>query len=68
AHHIDQEDYFEAELANLQPMASDGLLTVKNGDLVEVSSAGRFLLRNICMVFDCYLGHTPGRPRHSRVI
>ncbi|HCV20471.1 MAG TPA: oxygen-independent coproporphyrinogen III oxidase [Gammaproteobacteria bacterium] len=68
AHHIDQEDYFEAELTNLQPMASDGLLTVKNDDLVEVSSAGRFLLRNICMVFDCYLGHTPGRPRHSRVI
>lgn len=47
-------DYFKSELANLQSMQNDGLLQLDaNG--IQVLSAGRLLIRNICMIFDKYL-------------
>ena len=47
-------DYFAIELINLGIMQTDGLLTVtKQG--IQVMTAGRLLIRNICMVFDKYL-------------
>lgn len=50
--------YFASELAALQPMIDDGLLSLdKEG--IQVHNSGRLLIRRICMVFDAYLqtGH-----------
>lgn len=61
-------DYFQAELQKLRLLADDGLVTVTRGNHIQVTPAGRFLLRNICMVFDRYLSPHPGQSRHSRAI
>ena len=47
-------EYFQSELEALLPMQADGLLTISTGG-ITVLSAGRLLIRNICMVFDRYL-------------
>ncbi|MCK5889580.1 MAG: oxygen-independent coproporphyrinogen III oxidase, partial [Methylococcales bacterium] len=47
-------DYFASELAHLKGMEEDGLLTLTAKN-IKVKSAGRLLIRNICMVFDKYL-------------
>ena len=48
------EVYFRSELEALKPMEEDGLVSLTELG-IEVLSAGRFLIRNICMVFDKYL-------------
>ena len=58
-------DYFAGELENLHPMQRDGLLTL-TGDGIQVLSAGRLLIRNICMVFDRYLAQK--QQQFSKVI
>ncbi len=47
-------EYFSLELEALKPMQTDGLVNLTE-EGIEVLSAGRFLIRNICMVFDKYL-------------
>lgn len=47
-------EYFASELVNLKTMQLDGLLNL-NSERITVLSAGRLLIRNICMVFDKYL-------------
>jgi oxygen-independent coproporphyrinogen-3 oxidase len=59
-------DYFARELEELKPMQDDGLLTL-GPQHIEVSAAGRFLIRNICMVFDRYLREAETQ-RFSKVI
>jgi len=59
-------DYFSKELAELEPMEKDGLLTVKNEN-INVLPAGHLLIRNICMVFDRYLKEQQPRA-YSKVI
>jgi len=62
---IDFAGYFTAELNNLAPMQTDGLLILsKEG--ISVLSAGRLLIRNICMVFDKYLAQK--QQQFSKVI
>ncbi len=58
-------DYFAPELKNLEIMQTDGLLTLSE-DAIQVKSAGRLLIRNICMVFDKYLAQK--QQQFSRVI
>lgn len=60
-------DYFAPELARLRKMEEDGLLTI-GAEWLTVSSKGRLLIRNICMVFDRYLAARPGGPRHSQTV
>ena len=48
------KEYFAKELVNLKPMVEDGLITLTENDLY-VSTKGRLLVRNICMVFDAYI-------------
>ena len=67
-HHIAYADYFQAELRRLEPLAQDKLVTVSGRGLIRVSPAGRYLLRNICMIFDHYLESHTEVSRHSRVI
>jgi oxygen-independent coproporphyrinogen-3 oxidase len=48
------EEYFQAEIPQLKVLEADGLVKVfHNG--IEVTPAGRLLIRNIASVFDTYL-------------
>jgi oxygen-independent coproporphyrinogen-3 oxidase len=62
--------HFSAETQRLRDMERDGLLEIETG-AIRVTERGRPYLRNICMVFDQYLG-TPGEaanaPRYSAVL
>jgi oxygen-independent coproporphyrinogen-3 oxidase len=64
-------DYFAVELLTLAPLAADGLLSIEP-DGLRVSLKGRLLIRNICMVFDSYLGRAsrdgPAPQRYSKTI
>lgn len=60
------QEYFAWEIEQLKTMQSDGLLQISN-DKIEVSPAGRLLIRNVCMVFDKYLRQQQEQ-RFSRVI
>lgn len=53
---LDAKHYFQAELAQLAPMQDDQLLEIC-ADQLKVTARGRFLVRNICMVFDANLKH-----------
>ncbi|MEC5218313.1 oxygen-independent coproporphyrinogen-3 oxidase [Actimicrobium sp. GrIS 1.19] len=65
---INFAEYFAPELAQLQALAEDGLLTLSS-DWCSVTPRGRLLIRNICMVFDRYLNHVPAHPlRYSKTI
>ncbi len=59
-------DYFAKELDALKDMQTDGLLTVSTTG-IQVLSAGRLLIRNICMVFDKYLAQKQ-QQQFSKVI
>ncbi|CAN7640649.1 oxygen-independent coproporphyrinogen III oxidase [Pseudoduganella sp. LjRoot289] len=48
-------DYFAAELAQLRALEEDGLIAI-DAEWLSVTLKGRLLVRNICMVFDRYLG------------
>jgi len=52
----------DAAIADLGPMAADGLVEL-SGRTLQVSETGRPLVRNIAAVFDAYLEH--GKARHS---
>ncbi len=48
------EDYFAAELPQLEAYQQEGMLT-RRGRCWEATSLGAVFIRNICMVFDVYL-------------
>jgi len=58
-------DYFAHELHELEQLARDGLVTLEP-EWLSVTAKGRILIRNVCMLFDRYLGAGPAR--HSRTI
>lgn len=60
------EDYFSDELSKLALMERDGLLELDFG--IKVTDEGRFLIRNICMVFDRHLPHHGLSRRYSKAI
>jgi len=64
-HGVDFHRRFGAEIARLAPMVRDGLLELSEGR-IEVTERGRFLIRNICMVFDQYLD--PAAQLFSRTV
>lgn len=66
AHGIDFDRHFAAELAALEPLADDGLVTLRPRSL-EVTPLGRLLVRNVAMVFDEYLPRAAG-VRYSRTV
>ncbi len=53
-------DYFRIELQALSALEQDGLVAI-DGDWISVTERGRLLIRNVCMVFDAYLGKPVGR-------
>nr|CAA6830780.1 MAG: Coproporphyrinogen III oxidase, oxygen-independent (EC [uncultured Thiotrichaceae bacterium] len=60
-------DYFSLEMAELETLAADDLLTIEDDRLV-ITAAGRLLVRRICMVFDTYLREQRMEQRYSKVI
>lgn len=59
------DEYFKNELASLEDMANDGLVSLSaNG--ITVNPTGRLLIRGICQVFDEY--RTPEHKQFSRII
>ncbi|WP_302139863.1 oxygen-independent coproporphyrinogen III oxidase [Halomonas alkalicola] len=65
AHGIVFRDYFADALAQLQEMADDGLLAIREGE-IEVLPTGRLMMRNAAMAFDAYL--KPEENRYSRTV
>ena len=63
---IDFADYFQAELARLDPMVEDGLVE-RTGTSIAITPRGRLLIRNAAMAFDRYLNETPAE-RFSKAI
>jgi oxygen-independent coproporphyrinogen III oxidase len=67
---VELADYFAPELEALgRPggPVSDGLLEI-GPDGLRVTPRGRLFVRNVCMIFDRYLGAHEGRPVFSRTI
>lgn len=60
-------DYYQRELEMLQGMQEDELLSISESGL-EITSKGRLLVRNICMVFDVSLRKLKSEQRFSKVI
>ena len=71
AYPITFANYFAKEFDQLRNLEQDGLLTI-DPEWLTVSPKGRLLIRNICMVFDCYLGEKQEvkteRLRYSKTI
>jgi oxygen-independent coproporphyrinogen-3 oxidase len=64
---IDFARYFAREVAELTTLANLGLTTVSE-DKLQVTNKGRFLIRNVAMVFDKYLAAARDSTRYSKVI
>jgi oxygen-independent coproporphyrinogen-3 oxidase len=62
---IDFKEYFANELKLLEPMAQDGLIHLSEVGM-DVTAAGRLLIRRICMTFDAYIDHS--EQRFSKII
>ncbi|VAW97496.1 Coproporphyrinogen III oxidase, oxygen-independent [hydrothermal vent metagenome] len=62
---INFSEYFSNELQKLKNMQQDGLLVLGETE-ITVQPIGYLLIRNICMVFDRYLGNA--KNRFSKVI
>lgn len=71
AYPITFANYFAPELEKLHTLEADGLLTI-DPEWITVTPKGRLLIRNICMVFDRYLGQKQEvkleRMRYSKTI
>ena len=60
-------DYFQQEMIAMKRMIDEGLLQ-EEGTILQVSPGGRLLIRNICMVFDWYLGNVEQNKTFSQTI
>lgn len=63
---IDLMRYFDAELQALAVFVNDRLVTLDENGIV-VTPRGKFLVRNVCMVFDRYL-NTGSQRQYSRAV
>ena len=59
--------YFKEELADLQQLAELGLVRLSSHGL-KVTPKGRFLIRNIAMVFDYHLRHKETKAKYSQTV
>jgi len=63
---INFDEYFKLELRDVDQLEQDGLIKTI-GSEIKIQPAGRFLIRNVCMVFDKYLRQSKEQ-RFSKVI
>ena len=61
------EQYFATELEDLKQMAQLGLVKLHKHSL-QVTPKGRFLIRNIAMVFDYHLRHRETTAQYSQTV
>ncbi|OHX19288.1 oxygen-independent coproporphyrinogen III oxidase [Chromobacterium sphagni] len=66
-HGIDFAQYFAAEMPQIRDFQQQGLLSF-DGDFLMVEPKGRFLIRNIAMVFDRHLRERQTHARYSKTI
>jgi oxygen-independent coproporphyrinogen-3 oxidase len=66
-HGINFAEYFAAELPAIREYHKLGLLTF-DGDFLMVEPKGRFLIRNIAMLFDRHLRERETKARYSKTI
>ena len=59
--------YFATELADLTRMEQQGLVKLKSNGL-KVTPKGRFVIRNIAMVFDYHLRHKETTAKYSQTV
>jgi len=64
---IDFHAYFADEISRLAIMRQDGLIEM-NEQSIQVTSKGRLLIRNVCMIFDRYLNNAQNSQRFSKAI
>ncbi|MCG5054958.1 MAG: oxygen-independent coproporphyrinogen III oxidase [Myxococcales bacterium] len=64
-HGLDFATAFAPELAALAPLVDDGLLTIDAHHDLVVTARGRWVMRNICMVFDAHLPTLPAQAAHA---
>jgi oxygen-independent coproporphyrinogen-3 oxidase len=64
---IDFVAHFAAELAASQALEADGLITMQP-DHLRVLPRGQILIRNVCMIWDAYLGQRAGQQMFSRAL
>jgi oxygen-independent coproporphyrinogen-3 oxidase len=67
AHDIEFGGAFTPELERLREMEGDGLLALSDGEVV-LTETGRYLVRNVCMVFDAWLPKGEGSRVYSRTV
>ena len=65
----DFAEYFAEEIPDLQRIAELGLIEwqPETGSL-NVTPKGRFLIRNIAMIFDYYLRHKETKAKYSQTV
>jgi oxygen-independent coproporphyrinogen-3 oxidase len=71
AYLIDFNSYFARELEELRAFEAAGLLTIEppvQPEWITVAPKGRFLVRNLCMVFDRHLRDRPVEGRYSKTV
>ena len=59
--------YFDKECTEMQQMQEDGLIKL-SGSNILVCEAGRFLVRNLCMIFDRFNQHKRAEKLYSRTV
>ena len=65
--HLNFREYFATEIERLQGMAVDGLVVLSESR-VTLTPIGRFLMRNVAMVFDEYLASRNQQLPLSRMV
>lgn len=60
-------DYFATEMAELKQMEEYGLVEIEP-QFIWVTDKGRFLIRNIAMIFDAHLRHSKTTATYSKTV
>lgn len=61
-------DYFESNLQSLNVFTKEGFLKISDGNVLEITQAGKPLTRLIAAVFDCYYASVPTTQKHAKAI
>ncbi|XXQ69333.1 oxygen-independent coproporphyrinogen III oxidase [Neisseriaceae bacterium B1] len=59
--------YFKAEIEDMRRLSEQGLITIDDNGMY-VTAKGRFLIRNIAMIFDYYLRHKETKAKYSQTV
>ncbi|MDR7268076.1 oxygen-independent coproporphyrinogen-3 oxidase [Pelomonas saccharophila] len=66
-HRVDVASYFAAELAQLAPLAQQGLVVLES-DAIQVTPLGWYFVRAVAMAFDRHLPSNANRERFSKIL